>query len=61
MDRVHGDWHNTLQRDGTPIRSFTTRTGLTVPSAKLNIWKCPYHNSRSCLELIERLETLTQG
>jgi mannobiose 2-epimerase len=58
VDRVHGDWHNTLQRDGTPILSFTTRTGLTVPSAKLSIWKCPYHNSRSCLELIERLEAL---
>ncbi|MEI6106404.1 MAG: AGE family epimerase/isomerase, partial [Opitutae bacterium] len=61
VDRVNGDWHNTLRRDGTPILSFTTRTGLTIPSAKLSLWKCPYHNSRSCLELIERLEVLTKG
>jgi mannobiose 2-epimerase len=61
VDRVNGDWHNTLRRDGTPILSVTTRAGLTIPSAKLSLWKCPYHNSRACLELIERLEKLTQG
>ena len=47
VDRAHGDWHYTLQRDGRPI-----------PGAKLSIWKCPYHNSRACLELLERLPTL---
>jgi cellobiose epimerase len=58
VDRRNGDWHNTLRRDGTPILSFTTRTGRTFPSAKLSIWKCPYHNSRACLELITRLREL---
>jgi cellobiose epimerase len=61
VDRVHGDWHNTLRRDCTPILSFTTRDGRTFPSAKQNIWKCPYHNSRCCLELIERANRLATG
>ncbi len=47
VDRKNGDWLGSVQRDGTP-----------VPYAKQSVWKCPYHNSRSCLELIERLERL---
>ena len=47
VDRLHGDWYESLKRDGTPL-----------PRMKLSVWKCPYHNSRSCLELIERLERL---
>lgn len=61
VDRKNGDWHNTLRRDGTPILSYTAPNGRTVPSAKLSLWKCPYHNSRSCLELMERLEHLASA
>ena len=50
IDRKNGDWFESLQRDGTPLRR-----------AKVSIWKCPYHNSRSCLELIERMHQLTKS
>jgi mannobiose 2-epimerase len=47
VDRKNGDWLGSVERDGTP-----------VPYAKQSVWKCPYHNSRSCLELIDRLGKL---
>lgn len=47
VDRVHGDWYEAVARDGTPL-----------PRSKLSVWKCPYHNSRACLELSERLARL---
>ncbi len=58
VDREQGDWHNLLRRDGTPILNSTARNGAIIPTAKQNIWKCPYHNSRCCLELIERVDQL---
>jgi cellobiose epimerase len=47
VDRQNGDWFESLSRDGTPL-----------PRLKQSVWKCPYHNSRACLELMERLEKL---
>jgi mannobiose 2-epimerase len=60
VDRVNGDWHSTLRRDGTPILAMPGFLGRSIPSAKLSLWKCPYHNSRCCLELMERLAELTK-
>jgi mannobiose 2-epimerase len=48
VDRVHGDWIEKVRRDGTPI-----------PRPKVALWKCPYHSSRSCFELVERVHALT--
>lgn len=47
VDRKNGDWFESLHRDGTPQRRL-----------KVSTWKCPYHNSRSCLELVERVHRL---
>jgi mannobiose 2-epimerase len=47
VDRKNGDWYESMTRDGTPILKN-----------KLSVWKCPYHNSRSCLEITERAEAL---
>ena len=46
--RVHGDWIEKVRRDGTPI-----------PRPKVTVWKCPYHSSRCCFELIDRVHELT--
>ena len=45
LDREHGEWFWSILPDGTPDRS----------NDKAGFWKCPYHNSRMCYELIERL------
>ena len=45
IDREHGEWYWAILPDGTPDRA----------NDKAGFWKCPYHNSRMCIELIERL------
>ena len=45
LDREHGEWFWSVLPDGTPDRA----------NDKAGFWKCPYHNSRMCFELIERL------
>lgn len=45
LDREHGEWFWSVAADGTPNRK----------EDKAGFWKCPYHNSRMCFELIERL------
>ena len=48
IDRVHGEWHWSRHADGT----------LNTVDDKAGFWKCPYHNSRMCLEIIERTATV---
>ena len=45
VDRKGGEWFWGTDRAGNP----ETRD-------KISFWKCPYHNSRACMELIARLE-----
>lgn len=44
VDREHGEWYWSRRPDGTVNRA----------DDKAGFWKCPYHNSRMCLEIIER-------
>ena len=44
IDYEHGEWHWSRHPDGT----------LNTVDDKAGFWKCPYHNSRMCLEVIER-------
>jgi len=45
VDYDHGEWFWSRHADGS----------LNTTDDKAGFWKCPYHNSRMCLEIIERL------
>ena len=44
IDHEHGEWFWSRRNDGT----------LNMDDDHAGFWKCPYHNSRMCLEVIER-------
>jgi len=44
IDYEHGEWLWSRHKDGTP----------NLEDDHAGFWKCPYHNSRMCLEAIER-------
>ena len=46
IDHTHGEWLWSVHADGTP-----NHTG-----DKAGFWKCPYHNGRMCMEIMERFK-----
>jgi mannobiose 2-epimerase len=44
VDRIHGEWRWRVRADG----------GVIPGLPKVEPWKCPYHNSRAALEVMER-------
>lgn len=46
IDHEQGEWHWSLLPDGTVNRR----------DDKAGFWKCPYHNGRMCMEVIERFK-----
>lgn len=46
IDRDGGEWFWSISENGIPNRN----------GDKAGFWKCPYHNSRMCLEMMERTE-----
>lgn len=45
VDNEHGEWYWSLFSDGT-VNKIDDKAGF---------WKCPYHNGRMCLEILERM------
>lgn len=46
LDKQNGEWFWGIYRDNSLIEKD-----------KAGFWKCPYHNGRACLELINRIKT----
>ncbi|WP_316633632.1 AGE family epimerase/isomerase [uncultured Flavobacterium sp.] len=46
LDKQNGEWFWGIYRDNSLIKKD-----------KAGFWKCPYHNGRACLELINRINT----
>jgi len=51
IDHTGGEWYAVLKRDGSPYSAAEN-----PDQQKVGPWKCPYHNSRMCFEMMERLE-----
>jgi mannobiose 2-epimerase len=46
VDRRHGEWFWRVSKAGVP----------NATEDKVGPWKCPYHNSRTCFEAMQRLD-----
>ncbi len=44
IDYKNGEWHWSVRIDGT----------INTDDDKAGFWKCPYHNGRMCMEVMER-------
>jgi mannobiose 2-epimerase len=49
IDHTYGEWYYRVSPEGRPE--------LDLP--KVSPWKCPYHNARAALEIIERTQRLS--
>jgi cellobiose epimerase len=47
-DKKCGEWYWGVNEDYSPMKH----------EEKVGIWKCPYHNSRACIEIIKRINSL---
>lgn len=48
IDHEHGEWYWSFREDGS----------VNLDDDHAGFWKCPYHNSRMCMELIERIDAM---
>jgi mannobiose 2-epimerase len=48
IDHQNGEWFWKVSREGVP----------DAKQDKIGPWKCPYHNSRACFEVMERLDKM---
>jgi len=48
LDKRLGEWYWGVDADHAAMKQ----------EEKVGIWKCPYHNSRACMEIIHRIENI---
>ena len=50
-DKKDGEWFYRVDPEGNAVTSHE----------KAGFWKCPYHNTRACLEIMHRIEKLNNS
>jgi len=48
VDKNLGEWYWGVNADHSPM----------TEQDKVGVWKCPYHNSRACMEIIRRIDNI---
>lgn len=48
IDKNLGEWYWGVNDDHSPMKQ----------EEKVGLWKCPYHNSRACIEIIHRIDNI---
>lgn len=51
LDSAEGEWYWGVYPDGSVMKQ----------EDKAGFWKCPYHNSRACIEIINRIDAHKRG
>jgi mannobiose 2-epimerase len=51
IDRMNGEWFWSIRANGT-VNTYDDKAGF---------WKCPYHNTRMCLEIMSRFRVQGSG
>lgn len=49
LDKKYGEWLWGIDEEGNIMQS----------EDKVGIWKCPYHNSRACIEIVKRISNFS--
>lgn len=49
LDKKNGEWFWGIKEDGSVLEED-----------KVGLWKCPYHNSRACMEIIKRIDKMKE-
>ncbi len=57
VDKKHGEWFALLDRAGNPLPDYPDNKDC----CKIGPWKCPYHNARSCIEVLKRVSSDAKG
>jgi len=50
LDKKNGEWFWGIKENYS-----------IMPEDKVGLWKCPYHNSRACIELIKRIDNIIKN
>ena len=61
FDLEYGDWYSLGRGDIMDVQTIEQikERETRFPSVKANKSKCPYHNSRACFEIIERINNMS--